>query len=322
MQGKLRWDEIFPNSDEVQKTAVIWLKNIDEWNGRPWHAQPIGLHVSSDASDFGYGGLVLLPDGSKVPVSENLTEEEVLMSSTAREVIGFNKLPEATAHMLPEQVRNSTVQVLGDNQAAVQAINQFRSRASDVNDALKEIFAICVRSGFNVSAVWKPRDMLEAEDLLSRQPDASDWGICKKEFETICAKFKVKIEIDLFASDTSHVSPKFVSLLYTPGCSASQALLQDWRLLVRGDQFAWIFPPVRIIPEVIQLFERYKTSILVVPEQSSANWWIRLFAFKLAKGIQRHDIPRGTGSCRASHRVPSKTANPGLFKLKALRIEW
>lgn len=49
IQGKLSWDEIFPNSDEVKKTVVIWLENLDELNGRQWHAQPIGLHVSSDA---------------------------------------------------------------------------------------------------------------------------------------------------------------------------------------------------------------------------------------------------------------------------------
>lgn len=200
---------------------------------------------------------------------------------------------------------------------AVQAINQFRSRASDVNDALKRVFAICVRSGFNVSAVWRPRDMLVVEDLLSRQPDAPDWGICRKEFAKICTEFKVEIEVDLFASDTWHVSPKFVSLLYTPGCTALQALLQDWRLLVGCGQYAWIFPPVRVISEVIQLIERFRTiCILVVPEQSSANWWIQLFSFKLAQKIHKYDIPRGTGSCRASRRVPTKTANPGLFKLE------
>jgi hypothetical protein len=162
-----------------------------------------------------------------------------------------------------------------------------------------------------------------AEDLLSRPPDASDWGIEKGLLEQICAHFRTTVSIDLFASDTWHVVPRFVSAIYTPGCSACQALLLDWRHLVGEGDIAWIFPLVRVIPEVVQLIERFKTScILVVPEQTAANWWIGLFALPLKKEIRVYSIPRGTESFRASRRVPARTANPGLFNLRALMIEW
>jgi hypothetical protein len=39
---------------------------------------------------------VVLPDGRKVPVSGSLTEEEICMSSTARKVVEFLRLLEAT----------------------------------------------------------------------------------------------------------------------------------------------------------------------------------------------------------------------------------
>jgi hypothetical protein len=120
----------------------------------------------------------------------------------------------------------------------VLAVNQFRSRAVEITDALKKIFDLCVTSGFNVSAVWKPRDLLEAEDPVSKQPDASDWGICPAVFRDIFDHFRVKVAVDLFALDTWHVAPRFVSLLYTPGCEACQALLLDWRLLVDKGSFA------------------------------------------------------------------------------------
>jgi hypothetical protein len=118
--------------------------------------------------------LVALPGGTSLPVSGNLTEDEVKMSSAAREVTGFLRLLEVTAQLYPDKIRNSTIQLIGDSQSAVQAINQRRSRSSDMNEILKRVFSLCIASGFLVSAVWKPREMLEIEDLLSREPVASD----------------------------------------------------------------------------------------------------------------------------------------------------
>jgi hypothetical protein len=323
IQGKLSWDDIFPAPEMVTSTVKEWLDNLPNWNGRRWYAQPISLVVFSNALDFGYGGLVTLPNGEQVSVTGILMEEEVGMSSTAREVIGFLKLLEATAQLYPKTIKDSTVQLVGDNQAVVLAINQFRSRALEITNALKSIFSLCVAFGFNVSAIWKPRDMLEAEDMLSRQPDPLDWGIRPAAFQDICAKFRVGVTIDLFGSDAWHVVPRFVSLLYTPGCEACQALLIHWRLLIKKGDFAWLFPPVRIIPDVVQLIERYEVNcILVVPEQKASNWWVRLVSLPLARKIEQIIIPRGTDTCRPSRRVPAGTANPGLFKLRAHCIEW
>jgi hypothetical protein len=68
-------------------------------------------------------------------------------------------------------------------------------------------------------------------------------------------------------------------------------LLLNWKLFVGTGEFAWIFPPVRIIPEVIQLMERFKINcILVVPEQQAANWWICLFSLPLSHEIRQNII--------------------------------
>lgn len=74
IQGKLSWDEIFPTSEAVRDTLEQWMVNLLAWNGRHWYAQPISQTVSSDALDFGFGGLVVLPDEKKIPVSGSLTK--------------------------------------------------------------------------------------------------------------------------------------------------------------------------------------------------------------------------------------------------------
>lgn len=186
--------------------------------------------------------MVRLPDRSTFPVLGNLTEEEVKMSSVAREATGFLRLLEVVAQKHPKDVKDLSVLLMGDSQATVAALNNLRSRTTEVNDILKEIFELCVAFKFNVLAVWHPRDELEAKDLLSRQPDSTNWGMKRSLVKQICSSFGVKVAIDLFAWDTWHVTDEFVSQYCTPGCKATQALLQDWRALMATGDFAWIFP--------------------------------------------------------------------------------
>jgi hypothetical protein len=111
-----------------------------------------------------------------VPVSGNLTESEVQASSTAREAVAFLHLMESACELFPKEIRNSSLQLTGDNQAAVRAFNEFRTRTSTVNEILKRAFALCVSHKISVTASWKPRELLRLEDLLSRQPDSLDWA--------------------------------------------------------------------------------------------------------------------------------------------------
>jgi hypothetical protein len=323
IQGKIGWDEIFPTSKSVKQEAQEWVHNLESWNGRNWHAQPISVAASSDASDFGFGGQILLPDGKTIPVSENLTEKEVSTSSTARESVAFLRLLEATCELCPDKIRSSSVQLTGDNQAAVQALNEFRTRTSVVNQTLKKVFELCVKYRFSVSAVWKPRDLLKMEDPLSREADSSNWGLDRDLVNDICRRYKATPCLDLFASSTWHVTDGFVSLVYTPGCVAAEALAIDWRSLIPPGRFAWIFSPVRHLSEVVQRIERFKTNcIFMAPEQPTSNWWIRMHQWPMANRFAKIEIPRGTKACKPSRRVPANTANPGLFKLRVFRIQW
>jgi hypothetical protein len=228
IQGKISWDETFPTSEAVRLEAQEWITNLPSWNGRKWHAQPVSIELSSDASDFGFGGQIKIPGGQTIPVSGNLSEAEVMSSSMAREFVAFLRLIEAACQLCPEDIRHSSLQLSGDNQAAVRAFNEFRTTFT-VNATLKKVFELCISHRISVTAVWKPRDLLKLEDFLSREPDSSEWGLDNKVVGDICSEFHVIPYVDLFASSTWHVSVKFVSLVYIPGCTAAQALALDWR---------------------------------------------------------------------------------------------
>jgi hypothetical protein len=253
----------------------------------------------------------------------SLTEEEIAMSSTAREMLGFARILQQAGARFPEFLRESAVLMVGDNQGAVAALNKFSSKAPDVAAALKEIFQLCSSLDFDVVAHWRPREELAAEDALSRVPDASDWGLSPKARAFIIDSFG-QASIDLFASDLWHVAPTFISAQHMPGCAAVDALSLDWRGFVWTGDMAWAFPPVRAIPKVVQLLREYKIgAVLIVPEAPTTNWWLDLQSYKKeAKMEGPINLARSTDTCIPSRRVPPGTVNPALFKLGAFKISW
>lgn len=85
---------------------------------------------------------------------------------------------------------------------------------------------------------------------------------------------------------------------------------------------AWIFPPVRLLREVIQAVRRFHTDcILVVPLTDATNWWLALQQLRTVARIEGPvKLPRSTDVCIPSHRVPAGTVNPALYRLQAYKI--
>lgn len=323
LQGKLSWDQIFATPEEARKTAQLFFERLDDWNGRRWFPQRVRLEAASDASDFGFGGSLKVAGRPPFELAGSLTEKEVAMSSTAREMIGFLRILQQAGSRFPDLIRGAAVLVIGDNQGAVAALNKFTSPAPDIAASLREIFELCSRLDFDIVAQWRPREELAAEDALSRVPDASDWGLSAAVLGLIFEAFGVP-HVDLFASDTWHVASVFVAPRYMPGCSAIDALSHDWEELVPTGSLAWIFPPVRAIPKALQhLKEARIDAILVVPEATTTNWWIELQELRSEARVDGPiTLNRSTDTCIPSRRVPAGTVNPALFKLRAFKITW
>ncbi|GAQ83654.1 Hypothetical protein KFL_001560210 [Klebsormidium nitens] len=237
---------------KMAKDAVkLFLERLDDSNGRRWFPRQIRIEAASDASDFRFGGSLYIAGSPPFHLAGSLIETEVQQSSTACEMVGCLRiLQQAVQHHRP-LLSGAALLLVGDNQGAVAAVNSFRSSAPDLNAVLQEIFKLCSEADFDVLAQWKPRVELAEHDALSLVPDASDCGLNPKVFADVISLFG-RPDVDMFASDTWHVAGQFVTPRYMRGCLAVDALSTDWRTLVRQGETAWIFPPVRAIPSVLQ----------------------------------------------------------------------
>jgi hypothetical protein len=93
MQGKLSWDQVFATPEEAKDTTRLFVKKLLVWNGRRWFPRRVLLEASSDASNFGFGGVLKVRGKLPFELVGFLSEAEIRMSSTAREMIGFLRIP-------------------------------------------------------------------------------------------------------------------------------------------------------------------------------------------------------------------------------------
>jgi hypothetical protein len=190
-----------------------------------------------------------------------------------------------------------------------------------INEALRDLFHVSSELHCDVLVRWVPRETLSEADALSREPDATDWGIQPDLFAQICKRFDVKPSVDLFGSDSHHTATGFVSKVYVPGCIAVNAFRQEWDALAQGG-VAWVFPPTRAVSQALSQIERqHIDALIVMPASPASNEFIQLHRMH-AKIRGPFTIPRIVDSIRPSMRVPANTLNPAFLGLGVYRISW
>ncbi|GAQ87420.1 reverse transcriptase [Klebsormidium nitens] len=298
LSGKETWDELFPTPAEVAETATFWLKNLERWNVRRWWPRPVAVSAHVDASEIRFGGWAELPDGRRLEIEGTFSEVQAGGSSTEREVIGYAAAIKVVTEKVPELITERAVMLTGDSQAGLAAIGKFRSSVPLIRSALKQVLELCAEFRCDLVTRWVPREDLAEADALSREPDASDWGVSASVFRKLTEHFGVNPSIDLFASATFHVAERFVAKYYTPGCTAVHAMALDWRELVQAGESAWIFSPVGLTTQVLERLSNFRVNALVcisAPKGSLAETQIR--GFQGANALTRRAAARKNLDC-------------------------
>lgn len=323
LSNRESWDSLFPTPEAVVQTAKFWLANLGKFNGRRWWARPVAVNVVVDASGVGFGGFVQTESGRKFQLAGTFSRQEALRSSTEREIEGYAAALQVITEQAPEEIAGRSVMVTGDSQAGVTALTKFRSSVPFINSALKKVVELAGKFDFDVTARWVPRENLTEADALSREPDPSDWKLSPELFQQVIRFFSVQPTVDLFASGDLHVTTKFVSKYYTPGCAAVLAQALDWNTIIEPGQCAWVFPPPGLAGLAVSLVQRFEVNALLcisAPEGSLVRIQIANMAPQAFGKV--FQIPKLESSCQPSLRVPERTRNPAFLGLQVYYIDW
>jgi hypothetical protein len=188
----------------------------------------------------------------------SLSEEEVFMSSTYRELRGIEEGMKALAG----KVKGKGIRWHCDNWSACKIV-EFGSMKADCHAVAKRINALIRQLDVNFEIVWLSRESEEIRfaDRISKDFDFGDYRLSRGDFASLVYVFG-EFSADYFALDYSYRMRPFFSR-YISGMSAgSDAFAQDWS---RG--FGYFHPSVGLVPKVLdKAREDGAQGILVVPD--------------------------------------------------------
>ena len=133
-----------------------------------------------------------------------------------------------------------------------------------------EFLLWCDQFSIQVFPVYIPGEENIRADALSRRILAPhEWMLDREIFGTISQLFG-SFQVDLFASGVTNQIPVFCSRIPDPNAIESDAFRLDWT-----DRVLWAFPPVPLIPRVLQQLSTQPARLLVLlaPLWSAQSWF-------------------------------------------------
>lgn len=123
--------------------------------------------------------------------------------------------------------RESWVLVKSDTAVTVGAVNAMASRSVPLMNELRELHLLCATRGLTIRAEHMPSAVNVFADRLSREGDSTDWTLPAPAFAALEEQYGPHT-IDLFASHLNKKCGRFYGRTWSPGCTGTNALAQDW----------------------------------------------------------------------------------------------
>ncbi|KAG1037455.1 hypothetical protein G6F43_012861 [Rhizopus delemar] len=275
-----RWEAPFLLSNNSRTELTWWLTYVTDKNSLPIQridnpTPAITIHL--DASDIAWG--VSSPE---IETTGYWTDEEKTQSINVRE---------SSAILFALQLhggkyKNKTIKIYTDNITALKFVTKSGGTSSTTLQQLAvEIQDLCNYYNLKVEYQHIPGIENIQADKLSRTAIKSplyEAQIPKKIFNMLNHQWG-PLKIDAFASRTNHQLPRFWSLRPDPAAIALDAFSQPWE-----KTGMYLFPPWKLIPQVIQQIKRQKiqSAVLVTPLWTTQHWFPMVSRLKqLAKPI-------------------------------------
>ena len=122
---------------------------------------------------------------------------------------------------------------------------------------------------------------------ISHKAIPTEWSLCPRVFHAIARELGDP-GIDLFATALDHQTQVYISLCPDPNALALDALGVDWSSL----PLAYGFPPMPILPKVLQKIRQSSVDIiLVAPAWPTQSWFLDLLNLSMAAPIEIPVVP-------------------------------
>jgi hypothetical protein len=244
------------------------LPQTTKWHGRAIWQEPVAAVLYTDASDFGWGGLITSP--LEVPARGFWSPEECTEHITWKEL----RAVRYSILSLLDYLQNKRVHLYTDNTAVWRIVQVAVSRSPRLMPELRELWRTLDENNIYLDTSYV-RSADNPADSLSRERDPSACQLRPSIFARLDRQWGPH-SIDRFASATDALLPAYNSRVLDPTSSGCNALAQNWG---RGEYRNWAHPPWRDIPAVVFLLrETGAAATVIAPWWPAAPWFPDLMA--------------------------------------------
>ncbi|CAK1599031.1 unnamed protein product [Parnassius mnemosyne] len=242
----------------VQSEMEWWLQAVGQ--SVPIHTNVVLTHLlTTDASDIGWGAQL-----GDISIGGTWTKRQLTWHANRKEMFAVHA---AISHE-QKLLQNSQVLLQTDNRTVVSYINkEGGSKSKKLLEQTLQLLALLDKFNIHLQAQYFPGRFNVEVDALSRQRTCPEWHLTTAATSKIFRMWGTP-EIDLFASSTAHVTPKYVSVnIQDKQAQHHNAFCHQWHY-----KLAWLFPPPNLIPRVLNhLNQASGLYILIAPKWNKVS---------------------------------------------------
>jgi ribonuclease HI len=282
---KRRWNKWCVLSLEAREELEWWVEEICKWNGLEIWSPLVGLTITTDASEEGWGAW-----WGETRVGDEWGERELGWTSNRRELSAVLKALEVVKRGWflegGERFSRITVRIRSDNTTTVSCLNKCYSTSDILLNIVKKVWRLSMELGINIKAEWLPGRDNELADQLSRRGKGYALGLAMEWF-ILFNRFWGPFTVDCMAESITAKVPRFFAQYPDAGAAGIDAFSQPW-----GGENVWVFPPPGMVGKVVAHMRRSGArGVLLAPEWPSQIWWPSLIEatrewYRVAKGTK------------------------------------
>ena len=272
IDSRRSWNSHVTISETAKDELDFWLRCFDRFNGTRALWEPTNVHSMVFCDAAGKSDKYLGGWGAWTIVNSRMTQARgnwglrlSAMGSTPQELQAvLNALQSFNA---PAGLRHQVVCVITDNLNCANIIKLGSAKADNSYNIACEIFWFCIAECITLQAEWRPRGENKLADYLSKLQDRDDWMVNRAEFDKL-NKAWGPFDIDLFASHTNHLVPRYFSRFFTPTTAGVDAFRFRW------GRRCWANPPFCILLKVLRHAQACNARLcLIAPLWPTRDWW-------------------------------------------------
>ena len=302
--AKMSLNYQIPCTKELKSHLQWWLNTANITKGRCFQPIQTTITVTTDASMKGWGGHV---ENQVVQGLWTETDKQNHINNLELEAV-FRTVN----HFLP-LLKNKQVLIRSDNTTVVQYINkQGGTHSLQLCKKTWDLWMLALENRmFLLAAHLAGINNVLADQLSRVSIKMTEWSLKNAVVQQIFHLWGQPM-IDLFATVHNRKTMLFCSWVYHPKAFAVDALSISWE-----NMFAYVFPPICLLPRVLQHIQRCQCEIiLIAPLWPRQNWFPDLLQMLVEVPIKlpvTSDILT-QGNMNISH------ANPQMLNLTAWRL--